>query len=236
MPTWEPSDVPDPVVALEAQLLAFAAELGGHYQRERDRAGTLARTVEELRVAYTQTVRALALVVEAKDAGTSQHVERSRLYGAALLESMGLADERRDAEFGFLLHDAGKVAVPERVLNKPAPLSAAEWRLMRTHPVVGHQLVADIPFLSAARLVVLHHHECFDGSGYPDGLRGEAIPLPARLVAVVDAFEAMTAAQPYRPARSVEAAVGELERMAGSQFDPDVVAAFVPLCDALAPR
>lgn len=233
---WDPAAVPDPVQALEAQLLVFANELGSHYLRERHRAAQLERTLADLGVAYRQTVRAFTLVVEAKDASTSQHIERSHRYGAALLEAMGLADDRREIEFGFLLHDVGKVAVPERVLNKPGPLTAAEWRAMRTHPLIGYQLVADIPFLQVARLAVLHHHECFDGSGYPEGLAGGAIPVPARVLAVVDVFDAMTSTRPYRAAADVDVALSELERMAGSQLDPDIVAAFTPLAERLAPR
>ena len=234
--SWDPAKIPDPAAALEAQLMVFARELGESYQRERERAQRLEVALGDLRQAYLQTVRALALVVEAKDAGTGQHIERCRVYGMALLAEMGVADENREAEFGFLLHDAGKVGVPERVLNKPGPLTAAEWRIMRTHPVIGYQLVADIPFLRTAALVVRCHHETFDGTGYPEGLRGEEIPPAARAFSVVDAFDAMTTDRPYRPALSVDAAVGELERMAGTQFDPEVVRVFAPLCERLVPR
>lgn len=231
---WDPTAIPDPAAALEAQLLVFANELGTHYQRERDRADRLERALSDLQVAYLQTVRSFTLVVEAKDANTSQHIERSHRYGAALVEAMGVADDSREIEFGFLLHDIGKVAVPEQVLNKPGPLTASEWRAMRTHPLIGYQLVADIPFLSVARFAVLHHHECFDGTGYPDSLRGEKIPLPARILSVVDVFDAMTSVRPYRPASSLDEALSELERMAGSQLDPEIVAAFTPLADRLA--
>jgi HD-GYP domain-containing protein (c-di-GMP phosphodiesterase class II) len=235
-PGWDLASVPDPAAALEAQLLVFARELGESYQRERERALRLERALEDLRQAYLQTVRALALVVEAKDAGTGQHIERCRVYGMALLAELGMVDDNREAEFGFLLHDSGKVGVPERVLNKPGPLTTAEWRIMRTHPVIGYQLVADIPFLRTAALVVRHHHEMFDGTGYPEGLRREEIPLPARVFSVVDAFDAMTADRPYRAALSVEQAVAELERMAGTQFDPEIVRVFAPLCERLVPR
>jgi HD-GYP domain-containing protein (c-di-GMP phosphodiesterase class II) len=216
--------------------MVFAKELGESYQRERERAVKLEAALGELRLAYLQTVRALALVVEAKDAGTGQHIERCRVYGMALIEALGMADEDREAEFGFLLHDAGKVGIPERILNKPGPLTASEWRVMRTHPVIGYQLIADIPFLRTAALVVRCHHEMFDGTGYPQGLRGEDIPVAARVFSVVDAFDAMTAPRPYRCALPVDQAVGELVRMAGTQFDPAVVRAFAPLCESLIPQ
>lgn len=235
-PRWDPSLIPDPTAALEAQLLVFAKELGEGYQRERERAQHLERALGDLRQAYLQTVRSLALVVEAKDASTGQHIERCRVYGMALLAEMGMADENREAEFGFLLHDCGKVGIPESVLNKPGPLTTAEWRVMRTHPIIGYQLVADIPFLRTAALVVRCHHEMFDGTGYPAGLRGEEIPLAARVFSVVDAFDAMTADRPYRAALPVEAAVEELQKMAGTQFDPEVVRIFAPLSERLIPR
>lgn len=229
----EPAPVPDPAAALEAQLLVFAQELGESYQRERARRIELEQAYAHLRLAYLQTTRSLAQVVEAKDAGTGAHLERCRSYGMALLAELGVADENREAEFGFLLHDAGKVGIPERILNKPGPLSAAEWRVMRTHPVIGYQLVADIPFLRNAADLVRSHHEMFDGTGYPEGLRDTEIPLAARAFAVVDAFDAMTADRPYRPACSFDQAVHELERMSGSQFDPEVVRVFAPMAERL---
>lgn len=221
---------------LRDQLLITAQELGESFRRERERAQELERALEELRAAYLETVRSLAYVVEAKDAYTGQHLERCRVYGMALLREIGLDGELRQAEYGFLLHDAGKVGVPERILNKPGPLTAAEWRVMRTHPLIGYQMVGASSFLRPAAEVIRYHHEMFDGSGYPEGLRGEEIPLAARVFAVVDAFDAMTTDRPYRAALSLDQAAEELEKMAGSQFDPEVVRAFVPLCERLLPR
>jgi len=220
--------------SLEArQLLLFAQELGDSFRRERERAAELEHALSELQDAYLRTVRSLAFVVEAKDAYTGQHLERCRVYGMALMRELGIGDDQRSAEYGFLLHDAGKVGVPEAILNKPGPLTAAEWRIMRTHPLIGYQLIAGIPFLKVAAELVRYHHEMYDGSGYPEGLRGEAIPLAARVFSVVDAFDAMTTDRPYRSAMPATRAVEELERMAGSQFDPTVVAAWVPLCRRL---
>jgi HD-GYP domain-containing protein (c-di-GMP phosphodiesterase class II) len=170
-------------------------------------------------------------VVEAKDAGTGQHLERCRVYGIALMRELGIENEYPDAPYGFLLHDAGKVGIPERILGKPGPLTAAEWRVMRTHPLIGYQMVAGIPFLQHAAEIVRNHHEMFDGSGYPAGLRGEEIILPARVFAVVDAFDAMTSDRPYRAALPLDQAAAELAKMAGTQFDPEVVRAFLPLCE-----
>ena len=145
------------------------------------------------------------------------------------------AEDYPDAEYGFLLHDAGKVGIPERILSKPGPLTAAEWRVMRTHPLIGYQMVSSIPFLKGAAEIVRYHHEMFDGSGYPEALKGEEIPMPARVFSVVDAFDAMTTDRPYRAALPLEYAAEEIERMGGTQFDPDVAKVFAPLCERLVP-
>lgn len=220
---------------LERQLHVFAKDAVAAYRREKSRALELGEALEELQNAYLETIRSLAFVVEAKDAYTGQHLERCRVYGVSLLQELGIAEEYPDAQYGFLLHDAGKVGIPERILGKPGPLTAAEWRVMRTHPLIGFQMVAAIPFLRNACEIVRSHHEMFDGSGYPEGLKGDEIPLPARVFAVVDAFDAMTTDRPYRAAMSVDQAAAEVERMAGTQFDADVVRAFVPLCERLLP-
>lgn len=219
----------------EHQLVITAEELGESIRRERERAERLEETLGELRNAYLETVRSLAYVVEAKDAYTGQHLERCRVYGMALLRELGLDEELREAEYGFLLHDAGKVGVSERILNKPGPLTAAEWRIMRTHPLIGYQMVGGIPFLRPAAEVIRHHHEMFDGSGYPEGLGGDRIPLTARVFSIVDAFDAMTTDRPYRAAMSLDRAASELEQMAGTQFDPEIVRVFVPMCERLLP-
>ena len=202
--------------ALERQLLVFANDIGALYRREQARAQELEGALRTLKTQYLETVRTLAFVVEAKDAYTGQHLERCRVYGV-------------------VLHDVGKIGIPERILNKPGPLTAAEWRVMRTHPLIGHQMLADIPFMRTAAEVVRSHHEMFDGSGYPEGLKGKDISLAARVFAVVDAFDAMTTDRPYRAALSLDHAVTEIERMAGTQFDPEVVKVFLPLCERLRP-
>ena len=218
---------------LEAQLDAFAADIGSLYRREKIRAAELQRTLDTLRTAYLETVRSLAFVVEAKDAYTGQHLERCRVYGSALMEALGIADDHPDAEFGFLLHDSGKVGIPERILGKPGPLTAAEWRVMRTHPIIGYQMMSEIPMLQGAAEIVRAHHEMWDGTGYPGGLRREEIPVGARVFSVVDAFDAMTTTRPYREAMALDLAAAEIVRMAGTQFDPEVCEAFVPMCERL---
>jgi HD-GYP domain-containing protein (c-di-GMP phosphodiesterase class II) len=132
-------------------------------------------------------------------------------------------------EQGAFLHDVGKIGISDTILLKPGPLTEDEWVEMRRHPVLGYQLLSAVPFLKEASVLVLNHHERFDGSGYPAGLTGEAIPLPARIFAVVDAYDALTSDRPYREARPQEEAVAELRRGAGTYFDPRVVEAFVEM-------
>ncbi len=221
---------------LEEQARRFAQDSVEAWKRERARAKELEEALSTLETAYLETIRSLAFMVEAKDATTGQHLERCRVFGVALMRALGRYEEYPGAQYGFLLHDAGKIGIPERILNKPGPLTAAEWRVMRTHPVIGYQMVDKIPFLSVAAEVVRCHHEMYDGSGYPAGLKGEGIPLPARVFSVVDAFDAMTTDRPYRAAMPVAKALAELDRMAGTQFDPAVVATFLPLADRLRPE
>jgi HD-GYP domain-containing protein (c-di-GMP phosphodiesterase class II) len=135
-----------------------------------------------------------------------------------------------ELRYGFLLHDIGKIGVPDAILLKPGPLTEQEMQQLHLHPTLGEHLISSVPYLQGvAREVVAYHHERFDGSGYPWGLAGTAIPLPARIFAVADAFDAITSTRPYQPALTVEAAIAELQRQAGSQFDPQIVDAFIPI-------
>lgn len=222
-----------PVEAMEDQLHVFARDAVVSYRRERDRAAQLEQALATLETAFLETIRAMAFVVEAKDAYTGQHLERCRVYGTVLLNELGITGEYPDAEYGFLLHDSGKVGIPEAILGKPGPLTAAEWRVMRTHPLIGYQMLAGIPFLANAAEIVRSHHEMWDGSGYPEGLAHEQIPLPARVFSVVDAYDAMTTNRPYRAALPADHASAEIARMGGTQFDPDVARAFVELIPRL---
>ena len=223
----------EPTDALERQLHVLARDAVVAYRREKARASELEHALTTLETAFLETIRSMAFVVEAKDAYTGQHLERCRVYGMALMDELNIASDYPDAPYGFLLHDSGKVGVPESILGKPGPLTAAEWRVMRTHPLIGYQMLAGIPFLANAAEIVRSHHEMWDGSGYPEALKGEEIALPARVFSVVDAFDAMTTDRPYRAALSHDYASEEICRMAGSQFDPDVAKAFVRLIPSL---
>lgn len=221
----------------KSQLLVFAREISAVYQRERKQSAHLASLMDELRTDYLNIVQTLALVVEAKDEYTRYHLERCRDYGVALTESIAPELNSPELHYGFLLHDIGKIGVPEAILSKTGPLSNEEMRLMRTHPLIGVQIIAPMKRILSDRTieVVRHHHERFDGSGYPDKLRGEEIPMSARIFAVVDAFDAMTTDRPYRRALPVEEAIRRLDAGSGYQFDPEVVGAFTKLMAERAP-
>ncbi|HEX7173154.1 MAG TPA: HD-GYP domain-containing protein [Candidatus Limnocylindria bacterium] len=173
---------------------------------------------------------ALARGAEAKDTDTGDHIVRVQLLSEELAQAIGL-DPAAAADIGWsaMLHDVGKLHVPDRILLKPGPLTPEEWQVMRQHPIYGEQILREGAGFEMARRIARWHHENIDGSGYPDGLRGERIPLEARIVRVADAFDAMTSLRPYMPARSVEWALAELERFAGRQFDPEVVRLLVQM-------
>ena len=182
---------------------------------------------------YMATMESLAQVVEEKDPTTAGHLGRTQRYGLALAARVDPAlVERPDVAYGFFLHDIGKVGIPEHVLSKPGPLDDSEWALMREHPAIGARIIEPIRFLADAMEIVLSHHERWDGAGYPNGLVGEEIPLTARIFALADSFDAMTSDRPYRSAMTVEAALEEIRRVAGSQFDPRIAAAFLDMASA----
>jgi len=176
------------------------------------------------------TLIALRGLIAARDTGTGSHSERVRVYAMCLARAhrMGEAD-LRDLEYGVILHDIGKIGIPDSILLKPGPLTPEEWKVMRTHPEVGRRLVENIPFLAGAVPIVYHHHERWDGHGYPEGLSGESIPLGARIFAVADALDAMTYDRPYSRAVTLEAARAEISRCAGTHFDPAVVDSFMTI-------
>lgn len=178
------------------------------------------------RAARQAAVEALSQAVHIKDRYTRGHGERVGVAAALIARELGLDEERAEAlRCAGVLHDVGKLGVPARLLRKEGPLTPAERRVMEQHPVYGAEIVRGLDFLGEARAAVLHHHERMDGCGYPHGLVGEQIPEAARIVAVADAFDAMTSTRSYRRGRPVPAALAELERCAGTQFDPRMVAA-----------
>jgi putative nucleotidyltransferase with HDIG domain len=177
---------------------------------------------------YISTITSLARTVEAKDPLTSGHTERVADIAVVLADELGYDDSQLAAvRVGAIIHDIGKIAIPDSILLKPGPLDDEEFAVMRRHPEMSSYIVAELELPAVVKQMVRSHHERFDGAGYPDGLEGEQIPLAARIVAVCDAFNAMTTTRSYRTAMPVAAAVTELQRCSGSQFDPRVVAALL---------
>jgi PAS domain S-box-containing protein len=217
----------------QAQLQAYAKDVRESFGRELRRARELERS-------YFNTVRALAAAVEAKDDYTGAHIQRVHEIGLLLAKAVA-PDQADDPQlaYGFLLHDIGKLSVPDAVLKKPGPLTDSEWLLMRRHPEAGARILDAVPFLDRAVDVVLHHHERWDGRGYPAGLEADGIPLWARIFAVADTVDAITSNRPYRRGRPLEQAVDEIVARAGTQFDPECAQALADLdhgaiCDVVA--
>ncbi len=186
------------------------------------------KAVVDIREMFTQTVKALASAIDARDPSTKKHSEHVSGIAVEIGQAMNLSEpELEQLEWAGLLHDIGKIGIRDSVLLKPEKLSREERILMNEHPAKGEEILKDVDQLAAERPLIRHHHEWYNGSGYPDRLIGDEIPLLARVLHVADAFEAMTASRPYRPIPlSGAEAFEELERYAGIQFDPDVVEAF----------
>ncbi|MDQ6653404.1 MAG: response regulator [Acidobacteriota bacterium] len=215
--------------ALEHQGLIIAKQRYEDHLEElvEQRTAELDQALNSLEDAYRSTLRALTAALETRDLETHGHSERVVTYSLRLGTEYGLDSGRIKAlEFGSLLHDIGKIGVPDSILRKPAKLTDEEWVLMREHPLHGQQILRGIEFLQGAALVVAQHHEKWDGSGYPHGLHGEDIDLCARIFSVADAFDAMTSNRVYRKGKPYQDAAKELDDWAGKQFDPKVVEAF----------
>jgi hypothetical protein len=212
--------------AAHSQLLRYADDLRTTFSAERRRAEELHQALDAVELAYTATVRALASAVEAKDAYTGGHLARVTAYGTEACRALGgQVATTPGLEYAFLLHDLGKIGVPDAVLNKAGPLTDEEWALMREHPAIGLRILEGVPHMDVVRAVVYSHHERWDGAGYPEGLKDEQIPLAARVFAAVDAFDAITTDRPYRAAVSLEEARHRLREASGTQFAPDAVEA-----------
>jgi putative nucleotidyltransferase with HDIG domain len=197
----------------------------------------VARQLEQLESSFVSVVREWGDAIESKDRYTQGHCQRVADYACTLARASGL--ESRSLTWfrmGALLHDVGKINVPSHILNKPGPLTPEEWSVMRGHPRSGVELLQSVDFPWDIRPMVLHHHERWDGAGYPDGLAGEGIPLPARILCVADVFDALTTARSYRPALAPDAAFKIIERDAGKVFDPILIRRFEPIAHSAAGR
>ncbi|OGR87094.1 MAG: hypothetical protein A3J74_01160 [Elusimicrobia bacterium RIFCSPHIGHO2_02_FULL_57_9] len=185
---------------------------------------------ERLETFYLEMVKTLARAVDSKDAYTHDHSDRASLKARRLAAELQLPEQTaRYVEYAALLHDIGKIGIDEAILLKPGKLTPEEYEVMKKHPIIGHQILAPVKFLGPVAQMVLYHQEWYNGQGYPEGLKGEAIPLGARIVAVIDAWDAMTSDRPYRKALGRDIAISELRKGAGTQFDPKIVEAFLKL-------
>lgn len=217
---------------MRQQLLLFAQDLRVVGQQAKLRRQEAEDALQEVRSAYLNIVRTLAMVCEMKDSTTRNHLDRTYQYAMQLTKRVAPEYASEAAiGYGYLLHDIGKVGIPDSVLMKPGPLTDDEWDVMRMHPVIGHQLLSNIDFMGDALDIVKHHHERWDGKGYPDRLGGEDIYLPARIFTIIDTFDAITSDRPYRPAQSLDYALTEIARVGGTQFDPDLAREFVQMCE-----
>jgi putative two-component system response regulator len=185
------------------------------------------RTVQ-LEEAVREGVVMLAMAAEAKDDDTGDHVHRiQRLTRKICIGLKMSSEESEQISFFSIMHDVGKIHIPDRISKKPEPLTDKEWDFMRTHSIAGEKILGNKPFYQTAREIARSHHERWDGNGYPDGLKGKSIPLAARIVTVADVFDALTHKRPYKPAWTVEAAIEEMKTLSGKVFDPKILNIFV---------
>ena len=196
---------------------------------ERGSESEAAPSVEKvLEATYLNTIKTLCKVLVKKDPYTRAHCQEVTHFAHMIGEELGFSQEELDVlEQAALLHDIGKVGVPDNILRKEGPLSETEWEIMRQHPDIGQELLEHIQVLHLEQKMIRHHHERWDGKGYPDGLKGKDIPLYARVLNVADSFHAMVSDRPYRKALSMDVAIEELRKNSGTQFDPEIIEAFL---------
>jgi putative nucleotidyltransferase with HDIG domain len=196
------------------------------------RTDQLQAAMSSLERSYDITLEALGDALDLKDRETEGHSKRVTAFTIAIARAMGLPrDQINTIARGAFLHDIGKMAIPDKILNKPGKLETDEMTIMKEHAYHGYQIVKKIPFLAEAAEIVYSHQERFDGSGYPRGLKGEQIPLGARIFSVADTLDAITSDRIYRPAQTLQAAQEEIKKWAGRQFDPEVVKVFLEMPD-----
>ncbi len=231
----KPPKVTDLVRAIERALAKRRVELARkRYQaklekRVREKTAELQRAFVEVEDAYNHTLLALVAALDAREHETSDHSQRVVRYTEAIAERLGIGGpELADIRRGALMHDIGKIGVPDSILLKPGKLDAEEWKIMQQHPLMGAEIIGkhENELLETARVIAISHHEKWDGSGYPLGLKGEDIPLEGRIVAIADVFDALLSVRPYKPALPLEQALHYLESQSGRHFDPQLIGAF----------
>jgi len=238
------------VGALAAAMGAWVIQLGGYwmaalatapvyltyrtYKVYLGRIQDQQRHVQQVSDLHLATIEALALAIDAKDHTAQSHIRRVQVYAAGLARTFGMtSNEIQGVKTAALLHDIGKLAVPEHILSKPGPLTQEEFQKIRIHPQVGAEIISGVPFPYPVAPLILSHHERWDGKGYPAGLKGDEIPLGARILSVVDYFDALMSERPYHKAMSFEAAIGLLQQESGRALDPRVVQTFIDMYPVL---
>ena len=238
------------VGALAAAMGAWVIQLGGYwmaalatapvyltyrtYKVYLGRIQDQQRHVQQVSDLHLATIEALALAIDAKDHTAQSHIRRVQVYAAGLARTLGMtSNEIQGVKTAALLHDIGKLAVPEHILSKPGPLTQEEFQKIRIHPQVGAEIISGVPFPYPVAPLILSHHERWDGKGYPAGLKGDEIPLGARILSVVDYFDALMSERPYHKAMSFEAAIGLLQQESGKALDPRVVQTFIDMYPVL---
>ncbi len=187
---------------------------------------------DAVKEAHFDSIKALAEALETKDVYTRGHSDRTVRHCVRIARAIGLSEREQEwIRYAAILHDIGKIGIPESILNKAAPLNDAEFQIMKKHPLMGAEIVRHIKYLDPCVPMILHDHEWFNGSGYPNGLSGEAIPLGSRIIALVDAYDAMTTDRVYRKALPGDKAIAELRGGAGTQFDPSLTEVFIKLLE-----
>jgi len=212
-------------------------ELGSSFNQMTDQierfVSDLQRSAAENRELFLGTVKALAAAIDGKDPYTRGHSERVSRFSVAIAQGLGLpVDEIEKIRISALLHDVGKISIDDRVLKKPAALTDEEFKIMKTHPQKGYKIMSQIPAMRDFLPGMYMHHEMINGQGYPQGLKGDEIPMQARVVSVADTFDAMTTERPYQRAMELEAALTRLKDLVGTRYEARVVAAFIAACEA----
>ncbi len=215
-------------------VLALVAYLWVQELRDRYRLQALNKALvsaqKQLQQAEIDTITVLILTEEAKDSYVRGHTKRVARYSLAIATAMGFSKEDQDViERAGILHDLGKIGISDSILKKPGKLNDEEWKIMKSHPQRGLEILKPLKFLPVEKEIILHHHERYAGGGYPDGIKGEAIPIGARIMAVADTFDAMNSARSYRKPLSKEAILSELKKVSGGQLDPSAVSIFLDL-------
>ncbi len=216
--------------ALESKRLEEEIEAYHNRMEElvEERTSKLQQSYRTLKKAHLDSVKVLAEAIDAKDPYTRGHSDRVKRMSLTIARKMGFSEERLESlEYGALLHDIGKIGIKDEVLQKQTPLSSEEYQYIQEHPLIGVKIIEGVEFFKDKIPMIRHHHEHYDGNGYPDGLAGEAIPIEARIISLPDAFDAMTSTRPHRHMMPLQDVLAELERFKGKQFDPKVLDIFI---------